>query len=205
MVVAEGGRPKNSDYRRFRISIPQNDDFASMAEVVERRYSKGLTEKRELAAKGLDIENGKFSAFPDLILIDGGRGQLNAARQVLMRLGLDYIPIIGLAKENEEIYIPDKPEPLVLPKDSPALQLLQRIRDEAHRFAISYHRSLRGKSALQSVLDNIPGIGDKRRKALMEYFGSIENIKRAGVEELASVEAMNISAAKKVYEYFHSI
>lgn len=205
MVVAEGGRPKNSDYRRFRISTPQNDDFASMAEVVERRYSKGLTEKRELAAKGLDIENGKFSAFPDLILIDGGRGQLNAARQVLMRLGLDYIPIIGLAKENEEIYIPDKPEPLVLPKDSPALQLLQRIRDEAHRFAISYHRSLRGKSALQSVLDNIPGIGDKRRKALMEYFGSIENIKRAGVEELASVEAMNISAAKKVYEYFHSI
>jgi excinuclease ABC subunit C len=118
---------------------------------------------------------------------------------------LDYIPIIGLAKENEEIYIPDRSEPLVLPKDSPALQLLQRIRDEAHRFAISYHRSLRGKSALQSVLDNIPGIGDKRRKALMEYFGSVESIKRAGVEELASVKAMNISAAKKVYEYFHSI
>lgn len=205
MVVAEGGRPKSSDYRRFRISNPQNDDFASMAEVVERRYKRGLEELKELTARGIDIKNGKFSSFPDLILIDGGRGQLNAALDALQRLGLDNIPVIGLAKENEEIYVPDKSDPLVLPKDSPALQLLQRIRDEAHRFAITYHRSLRGKSALKSILDSIPGIGDKRRAALIEHFGSIERVKQATVDELASVDTMNVSAAQKVYDYFHNI
>lgn len=205
MVVMEGGLPKNSDYRRFRISMEQNNDFASMAEVIERRYKKGLKEQKELSQKGLDIKDGKFSSFPDLIVIDGGRGQLNAALTVLRQLGLDYIPVIGLAKQNEEIYIPDKNEPLVLSRDNYALQLLQRIRDEAHRFAISYHRSLRGKSALQSALDNIPGIGDKRKTALMNYFGSIENIKKAKLDELEAVESMNATAAKMVYEYFHTM
>jgi len=205
MVVFESGKPKNRDYRRFKIKTVEGpNDFASMAEVVGRRYRRGIQEKEERIQEGLDPNEGKFSRFPDLILIDGGKGQLHAALEVLDTLGLKHIPTIGLAKQFEEIYIEGRDDPIVLPRNSEALHLIQRVRDEAHRFAITYHRSLRGKSGMHSILEDIPGVGEKRRKALLKHFASIAQIKKATVEELSKVEGMNAKAAQSVYEYFHS-
>lgn len=202
MVVFEGGKPKNSDYRRFKIKTVEGpNDFASMAEVIERRFKRGIEEVEELRKQGKSPEDGKFSRMPDLVLIDGGKGQLNVAVSVLRRLGLGDIPVISLAKRLEEVYVEGQSDPVNIPKGSDALHLLQRIRDEAHRFAISYHRSLREKSRLHSVLEDIPGIGPKRRAALLKRFGTLEAIRNATVEELASVEGMNRQAAQKVIEY----
>jgi len=202
MVVFEGGKPKNRDYRRFKIkTVDGPNDFASMAEVIERRFRRGMEEIEELKQQGKSTDDGKFSKMPDLVLIDGGKGQLNAAVQTLRKLGLEDIPVISLAKRLEEVYVEGKSEPINIPKSSDALHLLQWVRDEAHRFAISYHRSLREKSGLRSVLEDIPGIGPKRRAALIKHFGTLEAIKNATVEELAGVEGMNRQAAQKIIEY----
>lgn len=193
MVVFIDGKPEKTLYRRFRTKQNVNgDDYLAMREHLTRRFERTLA------------GDEKFAALPDLLVLDGGRGQLNVALEVLESFKLEHIPAIGLAERNEEIILPGSAEPVVLARSSPALQLLQRIRDEAHRFAIMYHRSLREKSSLYSRLDEIRGIGDARKRALYEKFITIDAIARAGVEELRSVEGMDIRAARSVFEYFHS-
>ena len=187
MVVFEGGLPKKSDYRRFKIRSAEGkpDDFKSMREVTTRRYGK-LTEEE----------------LPDLIVIDGGKGQLSSALEIIRGAGHLKVPVVGLAKQFELIFVEGSSDPVVLPRHSQALYLIQRIRDEAHRFAITYHRKLRGKRNLVSVLDHIDGIGPKRRKMLWSHFGNLNRIKAASVEELAAVEGMNLPAAEAVYHFF---
>lgn len=197
MVVFEGGKPKKSDYRRFKIKTVEGpNDFASMAEVISRRFTKALD-------LGEDEEAAKFGALPDLVLIDGGKGQLSSARREMSALGFDWIPTVGLAKDFEYIFTPDSSDPVILPRDSQALYLVQRIRDEAHRFAITYHRSLRGRSQVKSVLDEIPGIGKKRRLALLREFGSVDGIRKAKLSQLAKVDGMTKDVAKRVYDLLH--
>ncbi|MGM0410320.1 MAG: excinuclease ABC subunit UvrC [Bacillota bacterium] len=187
LVVFKGGRPSKQDYRRFKIkTVDGPDDFASMQEVIERRYSRLLREEKK---------------FPDLILIDGGKGQLNAAYEILKNLGLDEQPVIGLAKKEEEIFFPQRSEPIVISHDSPSLQLLQRVRDEAHRFAVSYHRKLRSSRLTHSLLDKIPGVGSKRKKALLRHFGSLGEIKKANITKLKEVEGISGKTARKIYDY----
>ena len=190
MVVLEKGLPEPAHYRRFRIkTVVGADDYAMLQETLSRRFKRGLTGE------------GTWAIIPDLVLIDGGRGQLNAALEVREELGLNSIPIISLAKENEEVFIPGEPKPVYIAKDSPALHILQRARDEAHRFAISYHQKLRRKQAVTSALDDISGIGPRRKKALLKKFGSVEAIKEASVEELSQTEGMTLALAQKVKEY----
>lgn len=191
MTVLTDGVPNKREYRRFRIKHGLgNNDFASMAEVIRRRFTRAVAK-----------EQSSFSVLPELLVIDGGKGQLNAACQVLNELGLK-LNVIGLAERFEEIYVPGSSLPLNPGLDSPAVRLLQTVRDEAHRFAITYHKSLRGKRSLLSRLDNVAGIGQKRRKALFKAYGSVEGIKKATVEELAKVEGMNLAAAQAVASYF---
>jgi len=189
MVVFEQGRPRPSHYRRFKIkTVAGIDDYAMLAEVLKRRFKRG------------GDASGGWAAVPDLVLIDGGRGQLNAARAVMKEMGADSIPAAGLAKENEEIFIPQKSKPVILPRSSPGLQLLQRLRDEAHRFALGYHRGLRKKETFASALDTIPGIGPKRKRALIRRFGSVSAIREAPLEELAAAKGMTQSLAEKIKE-----
>jgi len=189
MVVFEQGRPRPSHYRRFKIkTVAGIDDYAMLAEVLKRRFKRG------------GDASGGWAAVPDLVLIDGGRGQLNAARAVMKEMGADSIPAAGLAKENEEIFIPQKSKPVILPRSSPSLQLLQRLRDEAHRFALGYHRGLRKKETFASALDTIPGIGPKRKRALIRRFGSVSAIREAPLEELAAAKGMTQSLAEKIKE-----
>lgn len=198
MVVFEDGKPKKSDYRRFKIKTVEGpDDFSSMREVIYRRFKRGLEEQEQ------GNSDGKFSKFPDLILIDGGKGQLNAACQALKELGLERIPVISLAKEFEHVFVKERKHPIVLPRDSEGLHLLMRVRDEAHRFAVSYHRKLRGNRAIKSILDEVPGIGPARKKALIKEFGSVENMKKASVEELAKVKGMNRKVAEELWNYIN--
>lgn len=199
MVVFEDGVPNKDAYRRFKIkTVEGQDDFAMMAEVIERRFKRGIRERQE----GVDTA-GSFARFPELIVIDGGKGQLNAALGALSSLGLS-IPMIGLAKREEEIFKPGEPDPTVLDRHSQALMLLQRIRDEAHRFAVGYHRKIRSSESRKSILDEIPGVGPKRRAALLKQFGSIRAISEASVEELARVKGMNLAVAKKVLDHLAS-
>jgi excinuclease ABC subunit C len=189
MVVLEKGWPKPAHYRRFRIkTVAGADDCAMIQETLRRRFKRGLTGE------------GTWGIIPDLVLIDGGRGQLNAALEVRRDLELDSIPMVSLAKENEEVFIPGDSQPVYIAKDSPALHILQRARDEAHRFAISYHQKLRHKEVITSALDNVPGIGPKRKKALLKKFGSIEAIKEASLEELSQTKGITLTLAKKVKE-----
>jgi excinuclease ABC subunit C len=189
MVVLEKGWPKPAHYRRFRIkTVAGADDYAMIQETLRRRFKRSLTGE------------GTWAIIPDLVLIDGGKGQLNAALEVRQELRLDSIPMVSLAKENEEVFIPGDPQPVYIAKDSPALHILQRARDEAHRFAISYHQKLRHKEVIASALDNVPGIGPKRKKALLKKFGSIEAIKEASLEELSQTEGITPVLAKKVKE-----
>ena len=185
MVVFRDGKPSKQDYRRYKIRSTEGkpDDFKSMQEVVYRRYR--------------DIKD-----LPSLVIIDGGKGQLSSALEVIRGLGLHELPVIGLAKREEEIFVEGAHESILLSKDADALKLIQRIRDEAHRFAITYHRKLRGKRNLVSILDHIDGIGPKRRQALWKHFGSLEAIKAAALEDLAGVEGMNKGIAKKIYDFF---
>lgn len=190
MTVLDKGIPKPSHYRRFKIrSVANIDDYAMIQEVLKRRF------KRQLAAED------NWAVMPDLILIDGGKGHLNAALQVLKELGLDSIPVASLAKEKEEVFIPSKTEAVDIPQTSIALHLLQRIRDEAHRFALGYHQRLRYREGIASALDSIPGIGPKRKKALLKKFGTVQAIREASVEEIANVTGMTPKLAEKVKEY----
>lgn len=227
MVVFEGGRPKNSEYRRFKIKTVEGpNDFASHQEVLRRRFRKVNAQntggqEAEISAEEAPQaacppnEEGTVTAeqieqssaemahdwrLPDLIIIDGGKGQLSAAMEVMQELHLD-IPTVGLAKENEEIFIPGSPDPIILPRNSQGLYLVQRIRDEAHRFGITYHRKLRSDRTFKSILDEIPGIGPKRKQALLKHFGSVRAISAASIDELAALDGMTRDAAEKVKEY----
>ena len=205
MVVFEKGKAKRSDYRKFKIkSVRGPDDYASLEEVLTRRFAHGLKEQQEMAQKQMDQELGSFSCFPDLIMMDGGKGQVNVAQRVMENLGLD-IPICGMVKDDfhrtRGLYYQN----VELPMDerSEGFKLVTRIQDEAHRFAIEYHRSLRTKGQVHSVLDDIEGIGPVRRKALMRAFQSLEAIRSASEEELAKVPSMNAASARQVYIFFH--
>ncbi len=206
MVVFEGGKPKRSDYRKFRIqTVKGPDDYASMDEVLTRRLSHGRQEQQELQEKNMEAKFGKFSVFPDLIMMDGGKGQVNVALRVLDRLGIS-IPVCGMVKDDNHrtrgLYYNN--EEIPIDRNSEGFRLITRIQDEAHRFAIEYHRSLRSKDQVHSVLDDIEGIGPTRRKSLMKTFKSLEAIREATKEELAAAPSMNEAAAGKVYEFFHS-
>ncbi len=205
MVVFEDGRPKRSDYRKFRIrTVIGPNDYASMREVLTRRFTHGLEEIERLRAQGMDPETGSFTRFPDLLMMDGGKGQVNIALEVLAGLKLD-IPVCGMVKDDNHrtrgVYFNNVEIPI--DRHSEGFRLVTRIQDEAHRFAIEYHRSLRGKSQVRSILDEIPGIGDVRRKALMKHMKTIEAVKAASAEELADIPGMNRSAAESVYRFFH--
>lgn len=205
MIVYEKGKPCRSDYRKFRLKTIQGpDDYASMHEVLTRRFLHGIEEKKELQEKQMDEEFGSFTRFPDLIMMDGGKGQVNIALSVLSELHLD-IPVCGMVKDDNHrtrgLYYNNVEIPIE--RTSEGFKLITRIQDEAHRFAIEYHRSLRSKVQVHSVLDDIEGIGETRRKALMRRFQSVERIREASVEELKETESMNERAAEAVYAFFH--
>ncbi len=198
MVVFIDGEPAKKEYRQFKIKTVEGaNDFASLNEVLGRRFAHGLKEKAEREAQGQPAVGGKFSDLPDLILIDGGPQQVRFARDAMLQLGVD-IPMFGLAERFEEIFLPDREEPIVLDHHTPELQLVQRIRDEAHRTAITHHRALRGKAFTHSQLEDIPGIGPKRRKALLKHFGSIKAIRGATEDELLAVDGINKPAAEAI-------
>lgn len=206
MVVYEKGKPKRSDYRKFKIkSVSGPDDYACMREVLMRRFRHGMEESKELEEQEMDQEYGSFTKFPDLILMDGGRGQVNIALSVLEELGID-IPVCGMVKDDNHrtrgLYYHN----IELPIDthSEGFKLITRIQDEAHRFAIEYHRSLRSKTQVKSVLDDIPGVGPARRKALMRHFKSLEEIRQASVEELMEIPEMNERTAEEIVTFFAS-
>jgi excinuclease ABC subunit C len=217
MVSFRNGVPDKSNYRRYRIrTVAGQDDFASMAEVVRRRYSRVLLENRsaapelaEFSQEALDESIARIQAaapermvrLPDLIIVDGGKGQLNSACKELQRLGLQNVPIIGLAKEFEEIYRPGRPLPLQLPDDSGALQVLQRIRDEAHRFANGYHQLLMKKRIAESILDDCPGISENRKQALLKRFGSVERLRKASVAEIEQVDGISSKLAEVIFQF----
>jgi len=193
MVVFAEGVPAKSEYRRFKIRAVQGpDDYAMMQQVLRRRF-------RRSTAEGEEAQNS-WAQVPDLVVVDGGKGQLNAALEVLAEQGLENVPAIGLAKAHEEVFRPGQSQPVLLPRDSEALYLLQRLRDEAHRFAIAYHKAVRRSQSLSSILEEIPGIGPKRRRALLRRFTSLDALRKASPEELASVEGMNENLARKVLE-----
>ena len=204
MIVYEKGRPKRSDYRKFKLrTVTGPDDYAAMHEVLTRRFTHGVNEQQELKEKELSDEYGSFSRFPDLIMMDGGKGQVNICLQVLEELGLN-IPVCGMVKDDNHrtrgLYYNNIEIPIDI--HSEGFKLITRIQDEAHRFAIEYHRSLRSKEQVHSVLDDIPGIGSSRRKALMKKYQSLDAIKAASVEDLMDTESMSEKAALAVYEFF---
>lgn len=189
MVSFLDGRPRKGSYRRFKIkTVSAQDDYAMIREVINRRYQRVLQEKADL---------------PDLVLVDGGKGQLAAARKALRDLGVKDQPVIGLAKRLDEVFLPGRSQSIMLPKDSPALRLIQRVRDEAHRFAISYHRLLRKRRTIRSELEEIEGIGKRREETLLRVFGSLEGVRKAGLAEVERIEGMNRKAARNVFNYFH--
>ncbi len=205
MVVYEKGKPKRSDYRKFKIkTVSGPDDYACMKEVLTRRFVHGMEEQKELDLKEMEKEFGSFTKFPDLILMDGGKGQVNIALEVLNELHID-IPVCGMVKDDNHrtrgLYYNN--EEIPIDRNSEGFKLITRVQDEAHRFAIEYHRSLRGKTQVKSVLDDIPGVGPSRRKALMRHFKSIEEIKEADVEKLTEVPEIPRHIAEGIYGFFH--
>jgi excinuclease ABC subunit C len=199
MVVMEDGLPKRSDYRRFKIRHqPGQDDFASMEEVLTRRFRRYLQDRDQGARSGK-----RFAYPPNLVLIDGGKGQLGVAVRVLEELGLEDIAVASLAKRFEEVYVPNRPEPVRIPRDSEALYLLQQVRDEAHRFAITYHRQLRGKSMTKSVLDEVPGLGPTRRARLLKEHGSVKRLRELTEEDLVAITWLPDKVAHAVYAQLH--
>jgi excinuclease ABC subunit C len=190
MVVMLAGKPARQEYRRFKIrGIQGPNDFAMMQQVIGRRLHR------------VQQDDDKFSDLPDLIIVDGGKGQLSSARQVMEAMGFGFLPTVGLAKENEWLYRPGESDPVILPRQSQSLYLVQRIRDEAHRFAITYHRQLRAKRQVASWLEGCPGIGETRRKALLKSFGSLNKVKAASIQELADIPGMTQQAAENLYLY----
>ncbi len=205
MIVYEDGKPKRSDYRKFKIKwVKGANDYSSMEEVLRRRFTHGLEERKELEEKNMDLSLGSFTRFPDLLLMDGGKGQVNVALRVLDQLGLD-IPVCGMVKDDNHrtrgIYYQNTEIPIDTRGE--AFKLITRIQDEAHRFAITYHKELRSKGQVHSLLDDIKGIGPVRRKALLRRFKTLEAISQATEAELAGTESMNEEAAREVYQYFH--
>jgi excinuclease ABC subunit C len=204
MVVLEDGLPNKREYRRFKVNdVPGNDDFAAMAEVVRRRLQAYLDERdRPVNERG--DKPGKFAYPPQLLLVDGGKGQVSAAKRVVDELGLtDEIPVAGLAKRFEEVYVPDRSEPVAIPRGSEALFMLQRIRDEAHRFANTFHRERRSKRMTSSALDGIPGLGEVRRKKLTKALGGVNAVKRADLDVLKALSFLPDSVAEAVHSKFH--
>ncbi|MBB6713144.1 excinuclease ABC subunit UvrC [Clostridium gasigenes] len=207
MVAFEEGRPKNSDYRRFRIkSVKGANDYDSMREILERRFKRGLEEIKSIQEKNIKFSSGKFSSFPDVIMMDGGKGQVNIALAVLESLNIS-IPVCGLVKDDKHqtrglIY---NNEELVINRGSNLMQMIRRIQDEVHRFAITYHRSLRDKRTLHSILEDIPNVGEKRRKSLLIKFGSVDNIKNANLQELLETPSIDKKAAESIVRYFNKI
>ena len=203
MVVLEDGLPRTSEYRRFRIRhVEGNDDYAAMAEVLTRRLTAFLEEQ----AMPVDDRPGRFAYPPQLLLVDGGKGQLGVAEQVVADLGLaDRIPVASLAKQFEQVYRPGDPEPVRLPRGSEALYLLQRIRDESHRFAVAYHRQLRSKRMTGSVLDGITGLGPARRKRLVSVFGGVRAVQKASLEDLQALSWLPDEVAEAVYAKVHKV
>ena len=205
MVVFEEGRSKNSDYRRFKIkTVKGANDYDSMREILTRRFNHGLEEIKAIQDRNLKLSAGKFSNFPDLIMMDGGKGQVNIALEVLESLNIN-IPVCGLVKDDKHqtrgiVY---NNKELIINRSSNLMQLIRRIQDEVHRFAITYHRSLRDKRTLHSILDDIPNVGEKRRRALLMKFGSVDNIKKATVEELLEVPSIDKKSAESIYIYFN--
>lgn len=202
MVVFVHGVPRKSEYRRFRMRTVRDhaDDYASLQEALRRRFRRVVEEPQQEERIGENVD-ASFSVMPDLLLIDGGKGQLNAALEVLSEYGLDHLPVFGLAKQREEIYVPGQQEPIQLARDAEGLHLIQRIRDEAHRFAITAHRRARRKLGLASTLEAVPGVGPKRRKALLQAFGTMDHIRKASVDELAAVPGMTRTVAARVKEF----
>ena len=205
MVVVEEGRAKNSDYRRFKIkTVKGANDYDSMREILTRRFNHGLEEVKAIQERNLKLSAGKFSNFPDLIMMDGGKGQVNIALEVLESLNIN-IPVCGLVKDDKHqtrgiVY---NNKELLINRSSNLMQLIRRIQDEVHRFAITYHRSLRDKRTLHSILDDIPNVGEKRRRALLMKFGSVDNIKKATIEELLEVPSIDKKSAESIYIYFN--
>nr|WP_301281684.1 excinuclease ABC subunit UvrC [Clostridium sp. MSJ-8] len=206
MIVFEDGKPKNSDYRRFKIkTVKGADDYSSMREILTRRFERGLNEIKEIQDKKLMLSKGKFHSFPDLIMMDGGKGQVNIALEVLNKLGIN-IEVCGLVKDDKHrtraiIY---NNKEIIIRKDSELMYMITRIQDEVHRFAITYHRTLRDKRTLHSILDDIPNIGERRRKDLLMHFGSVDNIKKATREELQDVKSLNKKSIDSIIEYFRN-
>ena len=204
MVVFEDGKPKTSHYRRFKIKTVEGpDDYSSMKEVLTRRFKRLSESRKTNKSKGPQqaSENGAkkteaWGVIPDLVIIDGGKGHLGAALQVFLELGIDDVPLSSLAKENEELFVPYSPDGIVLPRTSQALFLVQRVRDEAHRFAITFHRQRRSKQNIQSAMDLVPGIGPKRKRMLMRKFGSLKGVREAPLEDIAAVPGMTMKAAR---------
>ena len=206
MVVYEKGKPKRSDYRKFKIkTVSGPDDYACMKEVLTRRFVHGMEEREELTAKKMDAEYGSFTKFPDLLLMDGGKGQVNIALEVLKELKID-IPVCGMVKDDNHrtrgLYYHNQEIPI--DKHSEGFKLITRIQDEAHRFAIEYHRSLRSKTQVKSVLEDIPGVGEARRKALMRHFKSIDEMKNATVEQFSAIPEIPENVARGIYIFFHA-
>lgn len=205
MIVFEEGRAKNSDYRRFKIkTVKGANDYDSMREILTRRFNHGLDEIKAIQQRDLKLSAGKFSTFPDLIMMDGGKGQVNIALEVLKSLNID-IPVCGLVKDDKHqtrgiVY---NNKELIINRGSNLMQLIRRIQDEVHRFAITYHRSLRDKRTLHSILDDIPNVGEKRRRALLMKFGSVDNIKKATIEELLDTQFIDKKSAQSIYNYFN--
>ncbi len=194
MVVFEDGRPRRDAYRKFKVHISgKPDDYAMMAEVLRRRFRRGLAEMSDPT-----ISRGKFAEFPDLLLIDGGKGQLNVGVAILEELNIEGLDVIGLAKRLEEVYRPGEKDPVVLPPESAALLLLRRVRDEAHRFAVAYHRRLRTSRSLASVLDEIPGVGPKRKAALIQHYGSVDRILASSADEVAAAAGVSKALAERI-------
>jgi excinuclease ABC subunit C len=205
MVVFAEGTPRKSDYRRFKIrgrgAQGEPDDFASMREMLRRRFRRAVEpQDSDPGAKGRS-SLAKWTILPDLVIVDGGKGQLGVAVEVLKEFDLlGQVPVVGLAKRFEEIYVPGQRDPILLPPNSEGLYLVQRIRDEAHRFAITYHRDVRSQASLASQLENVAGIGPRRRLALLSAFGSVEAIRAANVDDLAAVPGMTRAAAEAIKE-----
>jgi excinuclease ABC subunit C len=214
MVVFEDGLPKKSDYRRFAIKWGQGqDDFANMGEVIRRRFARFLEENENVVggtgrlgerSKGSDAKRGKFAYPPNLVVIDGGKGQLNRAVEVMEELGVEGVTTVSLAKRMEEVFVPGEAEPIRIPRSSEALYLLQRIRDEAHRFALTYHQLRRTKKMTQSALDGIPGLGEVRRKKLLKHFGSVKRVREASLDDLRAVPGLPASVAEAVFDRLRS-
>ena len=208
MVVFEDGQPKKSDYRRFGIDDREKfDDTRAMHHVITRRFKRYLEEK-ELDLEELELHGGKKPRFaypPQLVIVDGGRGQVNAAARALAELGITDVALVGLAKRLEEIWFPDRAYPVILPRNSEALYLVQRIRDEAHRFALTFHRSKRSRLMLESLLDEIPGLGESRRSALLECFGSVAALRKASLSDIAAVPGVGEKTASVIYEKLNSL